>query len=80
VRFTEELRIVRLGVRGACCAPTLDRSLRFLLAYPIPLFGCIRFFLEALEDAGGAHASAYAHGDHAVACVFALEVADQGGG
>jgi hypothetical protein len=77
VRSTEELRIVRLGVRGAaCCAPTLDRSLRFILAYPIPLFRCIRFFLEALEDAGGAHSSAYAHGDHAVAGVFAVEVAD----
>src|SRR5713226_4150511 len=35
---------------------------------------------EALEDAGGAHAAADAHGDHAVACVAALEFADDGGG
>src|ERR1700730_12798860 len=35
---------------------------------------------EALEDAGGTHTSADAHGYHAVAGVLALEVADQGGG
>src|SRR5260370_5106400 len=35
---------------------------------------------EPLEDAGGAHASADAHGDHAVAGVFALQIADQRGG
>ena len=40
----------------------------------------VKCCLEALEDAGGAHASAYAHGYHAVAGVFSLEVADQGGG
>ena len=73
---------MRLGVWGAaCCAPTFDWSLRFLLTYPIPLFRFNRsFLLEALEDAGGAHASPDAHGDHAEAGVFALEVADQGGG
>ena len=32
--------------------------------------------LEALEDSGGAHAPAYAHGDHAESCVAALEFAD----
>jgi len=35
---------------------------------------------EALEDAGGAHAAADAHGNHAVAGVAALEFADDGGG
>src|SRR5258708_33690130 len=35
---------------------------------------------NALEDAGGAHASADAHGDHAVARVLALEFAEDGGG
>ena len=35
---------------------------------------------EALEDAGCAHAASDAHGDHAVAGVFALQVADDGGG
>src|SRR6267143_2895136 len=35
---------------------------------------------KALEDAGGAHAAADAHGDHAIAGVFALEFADDGGG
>src|SRR6267378_228924 len=39
-----------------------------------------RSVLEALEDAGGAHAAADAHGDHAVAGVAALEFADDGGG
>src|SRR5260370_567804 len=39
-----------------------------------------RNVLEALEDAGGAHAAADAHGDHAVAGVAALEFADDGGG
>src|ERR1700738_5120256 len=41
---------------------------------------CMCGLREALEDAGGTHASADAHGDHAVAGVLALEVADQGGG
>src|SRR4051812_42757703 len=36
--------------------------------------------LQALEDAGGAHASSYTHGDHAVAGVFALQVAEERGG
>ena len=36
--------------------------------------------LEALEDAGCAHAAANAHGDHAVAGVAALELTDYGGG
>src|ERR1700740_1659149 len=35
---------------------------------------------EPLEDAGGAHASPDAHGDHAVAGVFPLQIADQRGG
>src|SRR6266478_9984315 len=35
---------------------------------------------EALEDAGGAHATADAHSDHAVAGVTALKFADEGGG
>src|SRR6266850_1398087 len=35
---------------------------------------------EALEDAGGAHAAADAHGDHAVAGVAALEFANERGG
>src|SRR5260370_16450164 len=39
-----------------------------------------RNVLEALEDAGGAHAPADAHGDHAVAGVAALEFADDGRG
>ncbi len=41
-----------------------------------------RSVLEALEDAGGAHAAADAHGDHAVAGVAPLEFANcsRGGG
>ena len=35
---------------------------------------------EALEDAGGAHSPADAHGDHAVARVAALQFANDGGG
>src|SRR6266851_2246470 len=35
---------------------------------------------EALEDAGGAHAAADAHSDHAVAGAAALEFTDDGGG
>src|SRR5207247_9437773 len=35
---------------------------------------------EALEDAGGAHAAADAHGDHAITRIAALQFADDGGG
>src|SRR3974390_2399348 len=36
--------------------------------------------LEALEDAGGAHSTTDAHGNHAVAGVAARELANQGSG
>src|SRR5260370_34768834 len=35
---------------------------------------------EALEDAGGTHAAADAHGDHAITRIAALQFADDGGG
>src|SRR6266571_3734658 len=35
---------------------------------------------EALDDAGGAHAAADAHGDHAITRIAALQFADDGGG
>src|SRR5258708_7388921 len=35
---------------------------------------------EALEDAGGAHAAADAHGDHAITRIAALQFADDGDG
>src|ERR1700739_2141309 len=44
-----------------------------------PVGHSLKPVLLALEDAGGAHAAADAHGDHTVACVAALELADDGG-
>src|SRR5260370_20874341 len=35
---------------------------------------------EALEDAGGAHAAADAHGDHAITRIAALQLSCAGGG
>src|SRR5438445_9628507 len=39
----------------------------------------LKSVLQAIEDAGGAHAAADAHGDHAVASVAALQFADNRG-
>jgi len=40
----------------------------------------LKYGLNSLENAGGAHAAPDAHGDHAVASVTALQFTDEGSG
>ncbi len=65
----------KLNAKNSCSVAGVSR---YLLCYVLDCCGLdlICGLREALENAGGAHAPADAHGHHAVAGILALKIAD----